>query len=60
MLVQSKSRKRGSRNKLYDEIGNEINQQDTDIMNDIAQGRHVKYYKETVHDSDPKGHKSKS
>lgn len=51
MLIQGKSRKTGSQKKLHDESGNEINQLDTDIMNDIAQGRHVKYYKETVYDS---------
>lgn len=60
ILVQGKSRKRGSQRKLHDESGNEINQQDTDIMNDIAHGRHVKYYKETVYDSTLKDDKSKS
>ncbi|MDQ5869008.1 MAG: hypothetical protein M3530_04680 [Thermoproteota archaeon] len=30
--------KRGSQRKLHDESGNEINQQDSDIMNDLAQG----------------------
>ncbi|MEP6576211.1 MAG: hypothetical protein ABJB85_07280 [Nitrososphaerota archaeon] len=49
-MMQGNSKKRGKR-KLYDELGNEINQQDRDIMNDIAQGRRVKYYKETVNGS---------
>jgi hypothetical protein len=46
---------------VYDDSGNEINQHDTDIMSDIAQGRHVKHYNETVYDSRvSKGDKSKS
>lgn len=36
------------RKKRYDELGNEINQNDKDIMNDIAQGRRVLYYKEDI------------
>jgi hypothetical protein len=43
------SSKKGRRNKkLYHDLGNEINQQDADIIKDVAQGRHVKSYKETV------------
>lgn len=59
LLMQSSRKNRKRNKKLYDELGIEINQ-DPDIMNDIAQGRIVKYYKETVYDSVFKDDKSKS
>jgi hypothetical protein len=58
--MQSSRKNRKRNKKLYDELGNEINQQDPDIMYDIAQGRIVQYYKETVFDSVFKDDKSKS
>lgn len=48
ILIQGKPRKRRAHRKLYDKFGNELNQQDGDIMNDIAQGRKVLYYKENI------------
>lgn len=59
-VMQSSKNIRTRKKKLYDEFGNEINQQDADIMNDIAQGRKVLYYKETVYnDTKAKSHKDK-
>ncbi len=44
MILQGKGKTKRRRNKkMYDDLGNEINQQDADIMNDLAQGRQVKY-----------------
>ncbi len=43
---------------MFDEAGNEINQQDTDIVNDMEQGRKVLYYKEDVKNTESKNKKS--
>jgi hypothetical protein len=52
MIMQARgntSRSRLRRNKkLYDDLGNEINQKDLDIMNDLAQGRKVLFYKKDI------------
>ena len=37
--------------KIYVDFENKIIQQDTEIMNDIALGKTVKYYKETAYDN---------
>ncbi len=39
-----------SKENLSVDIGNKTNQQDTDIMNNIALGKTVKYYKEIAYD----------
>ncbi len=61
MILQGKGKTKTRRNKkMYDDLGNEINQQDADIMNDLAQGKHIKYYNETVYDLALKDDKPKS
>lgn len=56
----SKTQRINKRKKRHNELGNEINPNNKDIMNDIAQGRIVKYYKETVYDTGLNDNKSKS
>lgn len=59
-IMQGKTNIRRN-SKMYDELGNDINRQDADIMNDLARGKkYVKHDKETIYDEGSKGDKTMS